>query len=126
MPIDDFRIKVNKLPLPVKKVILSNKAFEIVSDVINNYKLNTKQGEKIAQITGKVLIKEIPLNDFVNNLKTQANLNLETAKSLAFDIIKNLFLPIKQYFPSAEELMRRLKPGQVRPGDSNIIDLKNQ
>ena len=121
MPIDDFRQKVNKLPLPVKKMMLSDKALDTAK-----YGLRLEQQGKIAQITGKALIKDIPLNELVNHLKSQVNLDLETTKSLAFDIIQKFFLPIKQYFPDAEELMRRLKPNQAQSPDRNIVNLKNQ
>ncbi len=121
MPIDDFRQKVNKLPLPVKEIMLSDKTLDTAK-----YRLSLEQQGKIAQITGKALIKDIPLNELVNHLKSQVNLDLETTKSLAFDIIQKFFLPIKKYFPDAEELMRRLKSNQAQSPDRNIVDLKNQ
>jgi transcriptional accessory protein Tex/SPT6 len=126
MSINHFRTKVNKLSPSVKKIMLSNKTFELISDIFAKYKLNKKQKEKVAQITGRALIKEIPLNNLVNNLKTQANLNLETAKSVTFDIIKNFFIPIKRHFPDVEESMKKSRPIQSQPTDSNIVDLKNQ
>ncbi|MFZ5559568.1 MAG: hypothetical protein ACOZAL_02135 [Patescibacteria group bacterium] len=121
MPIDDFRQKVNKLPAPVKEMMLSDKVVDM-----SKYKLSLEQEGKIAQITGKALVKDVPLNEFVNALQTQANLNLETAKSITFDILKVLFLPIKRYFPETEILMARLKPAQTPPQDSNIVNLKNK
>lgn len=121
MPIDDFRQKVNKLPLPVKEIMLSDKVLDTTK-----YGLSLEQQGKIAQITGKALIKDISLDKLVNALQNQANLNLEIAKSLAFDILQTFFLPVKQYFPNTEESMRRLKPTQAQPSDSNIVDLKNQ
>lgn len=126
MPVDDFRKKVNQLTPKVKKILLSNKTFEIISSINAKYRLNPKQQEKIAQIIGKVFIKEVSLIELANALKTQTNLDLETVKSLTFDIVKNLFLPIKQYFPDAGELMMRLKSDQQsRASDSNIVDLKD-
>ena len=127
MPVDDFRKKVNQSPPKVKQSLLSNKTFEVISIIGTKYKLNPKQREEVARITGRVFIKEIPLNNIVESLRAQTNLDLETVKSLTFDIVKNLFLPIKQYFPNVEELMKRLKPDQqTQPSDSNVVDLKNR
>lgn len=119
MPTDDFRQKVNKLPAPVKEMMLSDKILDTTK-----YKLTLEQEGKIAQITGKALVRDVPLINLSNTLQAQANLNLETANSIAFDILQNFFLPIKQYFPDIEILMTRLKPQQISQ-DSNIINLKN-
>ncbi len=121
MPIDDFRQKVNKLPPPVKEMMLSDKILDTAK-----YKLTLEQEGKIAQITGKALVKDLPISELANILQTEANLNLETAKSIAFDILQTFFLPIKQYFPETETLMARLKPEQTGPPDPNIVNLKNR
>lgn len=126
MPVNDFRKKVDKLPPSVKKVMLSNKTFEIISIIYEKHKLNAKQQEKVAQITGKTLIKDVPLNEFINTLKSQTNLNIEKSKSLAFDIIQNLLLPIKRYFPNAEDLMKKLKSEHTSLESPNIVNLKNK
>ena len=126
MPVDDFRKKVNQLTPKVKEILLSNKTFEIISGTNTRYSLNPKQQEKVALIVGKIFIKELPLNELANTLKIQTNISSETAKLITIDIAKDIFLPIKQYFPTVENLINQLRGQQNLSGSPNIIDLKNK
>jgi len=122
----DFLQKVNNLPLTVREVMLTNKTAETILDISNKHKLELKQIDKLSKITGKIIVKDIPLNEFVNNLKTQVNLEEKKAKSLASDIIQNIFLPIKQHFSDTEALMKKLKSSSMPVDEPNVVNLKKE
>ena len=125
MATNDFRKKVDELPQAVKQIILSNKTAEIISRINDKYKLNLEQRGIIAQIIGKIIIKEIPIYEFANAVKTQTNLNSETAKLLTADIVQEIFLSVRKYFPGIENLLIKSASGSNHSESSNIVDLKN-
>lgn len=127
MSIDDFRKKVNKLPQTVKEVLLSNETAKKVSNINDRYKLNPEQRVKTAQIIGKALVKDIPLNELINNIKTQLNLETKKVELLTFEIIQTFFLPLKQYFPNSEILIKKSQPKTSIPESStNVVNLKEK
>lgn len=126
--INEFRKRVSQLPPKIKEVMLSDKTTELISEIDNKYKLSAKQSDKLPVLIGKIFIREISFDDFINSLKTQINLDPETAKLITIDIAKNIFIPIKQYFPGTESVMARLKPEQIMPQETkspNVVNLKN-
>lgn len=127
---DEFRKKVSQLPLIIKEAMLSDKTTSLISEINNKYKLDTKQSDRLPVLIGKILIKEISFGDFINSLKAQLNINSEIAKLITIDIAKNIFIPIKRYFPEIESLTTQLKsnypqPNTTQPKNENIVNLKN-
>jgi len=124
--INEFRKKVSQLPLKIKEIMLSDKTTELIYEFDNKYKLSAKQSDKLPVLIGKIFIKEISFDDFINSLKTQINLDSETAKLITIDIAENIFIPIKQYFPDVEILFNQSKPQQNISSNPNVINLRNQ
>ncbi|MBU2564333.1 hypothetical protein KKA23_02000 [Patescibacteria group bacterium] len=122
--INEFRKKVSQLPPKIKEAMLSDKTTELISVIDNKYKLNAKQSDKLPILVGKIFVKEISLEDFVNSLKAQLNFESKTAKLITIDIAKNIFIPIKEYFPAIEKQINQLKEQQNLSDNPNIIDLK--
>ncbi|MBU4284872.1 hypothetical protein KKF60_03270 [Patescibacteria group bacterium] len=118
---NEFRKKVSQLPPEIKEVMLSDKTTSLISEINNKYKLNAKQSDKLPILIGKIFIKEISFGDFINLLKTQLNIDSEIAKLITIDIAKNIFIPIKRYFPGIESLT----PNTTQPKNENIVNLKN-
>ncbi len=124
---NDFRSKIDKLPDEVKEIILSDKISNEISDIANKYELTPEQSGKIAEIIGKIFVKDIPLNEFINNLKTQATLKKEKAQLIISDLIKNIFLPIENHFPDSMALIKKIESSPDKSiEEKNVVNLKDR
>jgi len=108
MPIkNNFREKVEQLPQPVKKVLLSNEIAEITFGINTSYGLNSEQQGKVAQITGQIFVKEIPMEKFLEALRENINLPQEILAGVATSLAKEIFLPLKNHFGNLELLINQ-------------------
>jgi len=108
MPIkNNFREKAEQLPQSAKKVMFSNEIVEITFGINTSYGLNSKQQGKVAQITGQIFVKQIPMEKFLEALQKNINLPQEISAGIAASLTKEIFLPLKNYFGNLELLINQ-------------------
>jgi len=114
------------MPKDVLDIVASPKTVEFNTRIEEKYNLSPKQIHQLAIIEGEIFEKKIPINEFLIVVKTKLGIDTEIAKSIAYEVCQNLFLPVGYYFPGIKEFITQLKSAQPRPTDPNIVDLKNQ
>jgi len=102
---DDFFSKVDNLPEPVKKLLHSNELAEFVYQINTSYGLSEEKCGLVAGLIGSLIVNDIPLEKFEESLKNEISLPPEIAAGIALNITKNIFLPLKEFFPNAESLI---------------------
>lgn len=86
----------NKLPKSLQEAVLSVDTTEAVREIGKKYGLPIdKMGELADQTTG-VMLGFTDSKDLISNLKTNLNVDIETARKIGEDINSKIFLPIRE------------------------------
>jgi hypothetical protein len=116
----------NNIPKHIWELMHSMKTSDINLSIEEEYGFKPEQTHQLAILENKIFSKELTINDFPGAIKTTLNLNENTANSIAFDVCEGLFVSAEPYLIGVKQLMARLKPEQVNPENSNIVNLKNK
>jgi len=127
---EEFSEKFKKLPPYIQKIMLSPQTADLNASIGEKYRLSDEQiGDMVSIIVG-VILKEIPLDRLSITLQQKLGLNSQITRQLALDIALKRFLPIREYLPGIESLIRTLggllspsAPSQSK--NENVVDLKN-
>ncbi len=86
----------NKLPKSLQEAVLSVDTTKAISEIGKKYGLPVdKMGELADQTTG-VMLGFTDSKDLISNLKTNLNVDIETAQKIGEDVNSKIFLPIRE------------------------------
>lgn len=114
------------LPDILKESIFSAYNAEILWRVCGNQHLSEDKIDKIAIITGDVLMGFLHPEDFAQEIHETLNINIEIAKAIAIEIDRKIFSPLKKelekvYQPRVPEF-----EGSEEGVSSSVLDLKKK
>lgn len=86
------------LPVELQKAIFSADNGDKIIDICERNGIkDDKTMSKIAKYSGYVMIGVLPPDDLQKTFEKETSLSKETAKQIAWEISRFIFLPVKQY-----------------------------
>ncbi len=108
MPDITFEEKFKKLPPHVQEWMAEESA-DINGEIAKKYGLDLDSTADMVWVISRVIIGDIKPEEFLNNLeKRLPNLDKESIRKLAIDIVKERFYPIKDFLEGMEVLIKNL------------------
>lgn len=109
---DNFAARLDalfsQLPDHAYDWIFSEQITQNVEDLAKKFLLTPAQTKQLAEITGRAILKEIPLADILPELKSSLGLDESAAKQLAIATALSQFLVIRDHLRNTEDLILQL------------------
>lgn len=90
----EFREHYEKLPQELQDAIFSEITAQKIEVIANNHNAGRLVSE-IARLTGRVMLGILPLNHFIQALSEHIGVDQQTATSIAQDINRYIFFPVR-------------------------------
>jgi hypothetical protein len=108
MPDLTFDQKLKKMP-PYIQEWMAEESTDINGEIAKKYNLNLEDTANMVWVISRVIIGDIKTEEFLNNLEERLpNLDKETLRKLAVDIVVKRFYPIRDFLEGAEALIKKL------------------
>lgn len=84
------------LPFKLREVIFDVKTADKIYEIAQKYKLGSQKIPLLASEVGLVLLALVRIQNFINSLKERLKIDEPIAQTIAQEIHKEIFLPIKE------------------------------
>ena len=122
-----------QLPQELRRLFFAEETANKIRIIAKKNNLNDKQLWWTSHITGKILLGEINIINFVKTLQEKCGLAEEPARKLARDINQTIFLPVKESLKKIHKVSKwpredeALSPEPTGPRlEGNVVDLKGE
>ena len=93
-----------KLPKELQEIIFSEKTADAIGDICERNEVPEAKVPEVAKYTGRVLMGLLPPNEFEETLVKDVKLEREVAKSIAREITRFVFFPVKELLSQIYEM----------------------
>jgi len=111
----DYKTRVNNLPEKVRTILMSNLPAEECYKASTSYGLNEEEQNKLAKLVGLLFVKDVSLERLTDVIQKNFGLSDSISAGLALTIIKNIFLPLGEFFPNAKSIIQTLSQKAAKP-----------
>jgi len=122
-----------QLPQELRRLFFAEETANKIRIIAKKNNLNDKQLWWTSHITGKILLGEINIVDFVKTLQEKCRLAEEPARKLARDINQVVFLSVKESLKKIHKIPKWPREDEALPPEptgprleGNVVDLKGE
>ena len=124
-------LKYFQLPQSLRQIMFSAETADKIKKISEKNNLNDAQTWSISYITGMIILGETNIIDFLQSIKKDCDLEEDSARELARDINKVIFLPVKDNLKVIHRVSEWPRENENKTStmpqiNGNIVDLKEK
>lgn len=93
-----------KLPQELKEAIFSSESADQIFEICTRNGISENNVSNVANLTGKILLGLLLLDDFEKTIKKELKLSSENAKKVSHEINRFIFYPVKESLASLHKI----------------------